>query len=164
KPQNYSSPELVLWLLAYAFTLYNDFAGYTSIVRGISGLFGLPLSENFNVPYLARSFSDFWRRWHITLSEWLRDYIYVPLTRSLLKRRYARDHAVSIVVPPAATMLASALWHDISLHMLVWGGLHGAYLSVERIWTLRSVSDAPKETASWAKWLSLFIVFALVVL
>src|SRR5258708_13406660 len=131
-PHRYSSPELAIWLLAFAFALYNDFAGYTLIVRGISGLFGIPLSLNFNAPYLARSFTDLWRRWHISLSDWLRDYIYMPATRFVLKRRYPRTHAISIVLPPMFTMFVSALWHDLSLTMLVWGGLPGVYLQPER--------------------------------
>jgi alginate O-acetyltransferase complex protein AlgI len=69
--------------MIYAFALYNDFAGYTNIVRGVSGLFGIELSANFQTPYFSRNFTEFWKRWHITLSEWLRDYIYFPISRVL---------------------------------------------------------------------------------
>ncbi len=132
-PQSFSSPELAIWLLAYAFALYNDFAGYTSIIRGVSGFFCIPLAKNFNVPYLARSFSEFWQSWHITLSNWLRDYIYTPTTRSLLRRNFAPRHLLVIAAPPLLTMFVSALWHDASLNMLLWGGMHGLFLVVERL-------------------------------
>src|SRR5690606_16745294 len=104
------------------FALYNDFAGYTSIVRGVSRLFGIELSPNFAQPYFARSFAEFWHSWHITLSTWLRDYIYLPLSRSLLRRRRQRTHWINVTVPPLATMLVSGLWHGFSGHLLLWGG------------------------------------------
>ena len=85
-PGRFSSPGLLVYLIVYGFALYNDFAGYTGVVRGVSGLFGIELSPNFNVPYFARSLSEFWSRWHITLSQWLRDYIYFPTSRALLRR------------------------------------------------------------------------------
>jgi alginate O-acetyltransferase complex protein AlgI len=94
-PAKYTPPELIGWLVIYAFALYNDFAGYTDIVRGISGLFGIELSSNFRVPYFSRNFTEFWSRWHITLSEWLRDYIYFPLSRALGRRNPGRRDLAS---------------------------------------------------------------------
>jgi hypothetical protein len=132
----FTSPEsasaLLAWLAVYTIALYNDFAGYTSIARGVSSLFGIDLSPNFASPFLARSFTEFWNRWHITLSQWLRDYVFVPLSRALLRRGFAFEGAVNVVVPAMLTMLASGLWHGTGWHMLVWGGLHGSYLVAEK--------------------------------
>lgn len=141
-PDQFSTIELTVYLLGYAFALYNDFAGYTEIVRGISGLFGIPLSANFVHPYFSRSVTEFWQRWHITLSHWLRDYIYLPLARTLLRRQYSRE--VSSLIPPIVTMLISGLWHGINLHMLLWGGLHGLYLAWERWLFLRRPASQRK--------------------
>lgn len=144
RPALYPGPSLTVWLLAYAFALYNDFAGYTSLVRGLSGLLGIELSLNFRVPYFSRNFSEFWTRWHISLSNWLRDYIFFPTSRLLLKRFPRRSHPVHILVPPLLTMLVSGLWHGLSWNMLFWGGLHGLYLILERIASLRG-HNAPAE-------------------
>jgi alginate O-acetyltransferase complex protein AlgI len=163
-PRAFSSPELLIWLLAYAFALYNDFAGYTSIVRGVSGLFGITLSENFNAPYLSRSFTEFWNRWHITLSLWLRDYIFLPATRSLLRHRTTLSYKLSIVVPPIMTMLVSAAWHGISWHMAVWGGLHGLYLVGERLYLMRHPARPPAQQRRYSRFASSILVFLLVVL
>lgn len=133
KPSFYSAPQLWTWLLAYAFFLYNDFAGYTNIVRGVSGLFGIELSPNFRQPYFARNFTEFWNRWHITLSHWLRDYIYFPISRALLKRNPSRRNVPNLILPPMMTMLVSGLWHGTSINMLIWGGMHGVYQVLEKL-------------------------------
>src|SRR5581483_10301173 len=121
------------WLLAYAVALYDDVAGYTSIVRGASLLFGLELSPNFACPFFARSFTEFWNRWHITLSTWLRDYVYLPLSRALLRRNLRRRNVPNLLLPPMAAMLASGLWHGPGPRMPGWGALHGVFLIAERL-------------------------------
>ena len=163
-PAKYTPPELVMWLVIYAFALYNDFAGYTNIVRGISGFFGIELSPNFRVPYFSRSMTEFWTRWHISLSEWLRDYIYYPISRGLSRRNPGRRDLANLILPPMITMLVSGLWHGFGLHMLLWGGMHGLYLILERVvaiwWT-----KAPVQTPSaWRQGLQMGFVFALVLL
>jgi D-alanyl-lipoteichoic acid acyltransferase DltB (MBOAT superfamily) len=130
-PEEFSSLERGVWLLVFAFILYNDFAGYTSIVRGISFLLGIRLSPNFRQPFLARSFSDFWARWHITLSEWLRDYVFYPVRRGLMQAR--GSHWMALVLPSMLTMLISGFWHGASLALLFWGFLHGVYLVLEQV-------------------------------
>lgn len=130
-PENYSSVEQYIWLLVFAFALYNDFSGYTSIVRGVSFLLGIELSPNFKQPMFSRSFSDFWTRWHISLSEWLRDYIFYPLRRWLMRNRWNRW--LAMLIPPLVTMLVSGYWHGAYFTMIAWGLLHGLYLSVEQI-------------------------------
>jgi D-alanyl-lipoteichoic acid acyltransferase DltB (MBOAT superfamily) len=163
-PAKYTPPELVGWLLIYAFALYNDFAGYTSIVRGVSGLFGIELSPNFQYPYFARSFTEFWNRWHITLSHWLRDYIYFPLSRALLRRNPSRRNVPNLILPPLTTMLVSGLWHGFSGQMLLWGGLHGVYQVVERIPSLWRPIVPPQQQPLWRQFLSMVTIFGLVLL
>ncbi|MFH0821801.1 MAG: MBOAT family protein [Pseudomonadota bacterium] len=115
------------WLGAYYFSaqIFCDFAGYTLLARGFAKLLGFDVPENFRAPYLACGFSDFWRRWHITLSRWLRDYLYIPLggNRGDELRTYR-----NIMV----TMLLGGLWHGASWTFVLWGGVHGALLVAER--------------------------------
>lgn len=163
-PAKYTPPELMLWLLIYSFALYNDFAGYTDIVRGVSGLFGIELSANFQTPYFSRNFTEFWKRWHITLSEWLRDYIYFPVSRVLRRGNPAIQKAANLVLPPMITMLVSGLWHGLSLNMLIWGGLHGLYQIIERIPALWRPVVPPQNQPLWRQWLGMGVVFLLVIL
>jgi D-alanyl-lipoteichoic acid acyltransferase DltB (MBOAT superfamily) len=163
-PAKYTAPELIAWLLMYALILYNDFAGYTSIVRGMSGLFGIELSPNFSQPYFARNFTEFWNRWHITLSHWLRDYIFFPISRALLRRNPSRRNLPNVVLPPLATMLASGLWHGFSLHMLFWGVMHGFYQVAERILSLWRPVIPPQQMPTWRQVTAMIAVFLLVVL
>ncbi|NDJ79100.1 MAG: MBOAT family protein [Chloroflexi bacterium] len=163
-PGRYGALELWGYLLAYAFALYNDFAGYTSVVRGVSGLFGIELSRNFRLPYLARSFSEFWNRWHITLSHWLRDYVFYPTSRALLRRNPRRDNVPNLVLPPMLTMLASGLWHGPGWQMLAWGGLHGVYLVGEQMLALRRPVVPPGQQPLWRQAAATGVVFVLVLL
>ena len=161
-PANFSAYELWGWLVVYGFALYNDFAGYTSLVRGISGLFGIELSLNFQQPYFARNFGEFWNNWHRTLSHWLRDYIYFPTLRALLRRNRNRRSVPNIVIPPLLTMLVSGLWHGFSVQMLVWGGLHGLYQIGERVLSLRGPVVPPDKRPRWRQLLAMAVVFVLV--
>ena len=163
-PAKYGPPELVLRLVIYAFALYNDFAGYTDIVRGISGLFGIHLSPNFRAPYFSRNFTEFWTRWHITLSEWLRDYIYYPISRALSRSNSRYRSLANLVVPSLITMLVSGIWHGFSLNMILWGGLHGSYLIVERIPALWGPIVPPQHQPLWRQRLGRVVVFSLVIL
>jgi D-alanyl-lipoteichoic acid acyltransferase DltB (MBOAT superfamily) len=120
-PAAYSSVQLGVGVLLYSLQIYNDFAGYSGMARGAARLMGFTLMRNFHHPYFATSFSDFWKRWHISLSGWLRDYLYIPLGGNRHGRM--RTHANLM-----ATMLLGGLWHGASWTFVVWGGLHGAYL------------------------------------
>jgi hypothetical protein len=139
--QNYLPYERAIWLLVFAFTIYNDFAGYTSIVRGVSNLMGIELSPNFRQPFLARSFSDFWARWHITLSEWLKDYIFYPVRRWLMS--IPANRWLVLLLPPLITMLTSGFWHGASLALITWGLAHASFLIVEQL--LQQVGLLPKK-------------------
>ena len=160
-PAGLDSATLLMTMVGYAFVVYNDFAGYTSIARGVSCLFGIELSRNFAQPFAARSFTELWNRWHITFSHWLRDYVYLPLSRRLLRRHLSRWNLANLLLPPMATMLVCGLWHGASVHMLLWGGMHGVYLIVERVtkllWPARPGSVLPK----WRSVVGVVLVFTL---
>lgn len=132
-PLEYPASELAFWLIAEVFVIYNDFAGYIDIIRGISRLFGIELSRNFSAPFFSRNFTELWMRWHMTLSFWLRDYVYMPITRAVLRRSANPVTFNTVVVPPLAAMIVSALWHQAAWHMLVWGLLWGIFLILGRL-------------------------------
>lgn len=111
---------------AYAFQIYFDFSAYSDIAIGLGLMLGFVFPKNFDSPYLARSITDFWRRWHISLSTWLRDYLYIPLGGN---RKGARRTAINL----ALVMLLGGLWHGAAWNFIVWGGLHGLLLGMERI-------------------------------
>jgi len=123
--------------LAYTFQLYFDFSGYSDMAIGISLMFGIFLPLNFNSPYKATSIIDFWRRWHMTLSQFLRDYLYIPLGGN----RYGR---VLRYVNLMITMLLGGLWHGAAWTFVVWGALHGGYLCVNHAWSNYGPAVAPR--------------------
>jgi D-alanyl-lipoteichoic acid acyltransferase DltB (MBOAT superfamily) len=129
-----SGTEVILAVYAFSFQIYCDFSGYTDIARGLAKLMGVELMLNFNLPYLARNPSDFWRRWHISLSTWLRDYLYIPLggNRGGKWRTYRNL---------GLTMLLGGLWHGAAWNFVLWGGYHGALLAGHR-WLTRETSLA----------------------
>ena len=116
------------WIATLAFSgqIFCDFAGYSTTAIGAALCLGFAMPDNFRFPYAAIGFSDFWRRWHITLSSWLRDYLYIPLGGN--RHGEARTYLALMV-----TMLLGGLWHGASWTFVVWGGLHGLYLSIERL-------------------------------
>lgn len=120
--------------LAYTFQLYFDFSGYSDMAIGLARMFGIRLPLNFNSPYKAHSITEFWRRWHMTLSRFLRDYLYIPLggNRKGPIRRYSNL---------MATMLLGGLWHGAGWTFVVWGGLHGLYLCINHAWQKLTGSD-----------------------
>ena len=125
-PQNYPSIELLSALILFSIQIYADFSGYSSIARGTSKLLGVDLMHNFRQPYLSRNITEFWRRWHISLSSWLRDYLYIPLGGN---RKGRRRTLINLML----TMLLGGLWHGANWTFVVWGGLHGIYLAVHKV-------------------------------
>lgn len=128
EPTAYTSLELLVGLYLFSFQIYGDFSGYSDIARGCARLMGFDLMVNFQQPYFSRNITEFWRRWHISLSSWLRDYLYIPLggNRRGLTRTY-----INLMV----TMLLGGLWHGASWSFVVWGGLHGAFLAIHKATT-----------------------------
>jgi alginate O-acetyltransferase complex protein AlgI len=124
-PGNYSGATLALATYFFAFQIYCDFSGYTDIAIGSARILGYDMMQNFNLPYLSRSISEFWQRWHISLSTWFRDYVYIPLGGN---RGTSGRWAFNILV----TFLVSGLWHGANWTFIVWGGLHGLYYLIER--------------------------------
>ncbi|RYY86779.1 MAG: MBOAT family protein [Chitinophagaceae bacterium] len=128
-------------LLAFSGQIFFDFAGYSTCAIGAAMCLGFWLPDNFRAPYAAIGFSDFWKRWHITLSSWLRDYLYIPLGGN-------RGTATRTYINLMLTMLLGGLWHGASWTFVVWGALHGAYLCIERLFTSRPESPPALRTGS----------------
>jgi alginate O-acetyltransferase complex protein AlgI len=126
-PKTHSSLEVLVGVYGYAVQIFADFCGYTNIAIGVALLLGFEFPQNFANPYTAVSLQDFWRRWHMTLSRWLRDYLYIPLGGN--RKGRLRTYANLLV-----TMLLGGLWHGAAWTFVAWGGLHGGGLAVERIW------------------------------
>jgi D-alanyl-lipoteichoic acid acyltransferase DltB (MBOAT superfamily) len=124
-PDRYSALENLWAVYAYAIQIYADFSGYTDIAIGCALLLGFRFPQNFDAPYISLSVQDFWRRWHMTLSRWLRDYLYIPLGGN-------RGSTAFIYRNLFLTMLLGGLWHGAAWTFVVWGALHGAYLIGER--------------------------------
>jgi len=125
RPAPHTFGQVVVGVVAFAFQIYGDFSGYSDIARGTASIMGFRLIVNFDLPYLATSPQDFWRRWHISLSTWLRDYLYISLGGS--KKGNGRTY-----VNLALTMLLGGLWHGASWTFVAWGAYHGALLAAHR--------------------------------
>jgi D-alanyl-lipoteichoic acid acyltransferase DltB (MBOAT superfamily) len=140
-PEAYGAPDAWTALLGYTVQIYCDFSGYTDIAIGLALLMGFVFPQNFDRPYRSRSIREFWRRWHMTLSRYLRDFIYIPLGGN----RGGRWRTVRNLV---ATMLLGGLWHGAAWGFVVWGGLHGAALAAEHL--LRGRVPRIPAVAAWA--------------
>jgi len=147
-PASHSAGELTLAFYGFAAQIYCDFSGYTDLAIGLALLLGYQLPENFNRPYLALSVQDFWRRWHMTLSRWLRDYLYIPLGGN-------RGGRLKTYRNLMITMLLGGLWHGAAWTFVLWGGIHGTALSVERFARERFPGF---RLPTWAAWLVTFNV------
>lgn len=144
RPDIYKSPELLAALVLFSIQIYADFSGYSSIARGTAKLLGIELMKNFEQPYLSRNITEFWRRWHISLSSWLRDYLYISLggNRKGISRTY-----VNLML----TMLLGGLWHGASWNFVIWGGLHGLYLAAHKmILGSKKISDHFHYNGPWS--------------
>jgi alginate O-acetyltransferase complex protein AlgI len=150
-PTAHSGAEVLLAIYGFAAQIYCDFSGYTDMAIGLALLLGYVLPQNFNRPYLALSLQDFWRRWHMTLSRWLRDYLYIPLGGN---RHGSRRTYRNLML----TMLLGGLWHGAAWTFVIWGGIHGTALSVERWGRERWVGF---RLPAWLAWLVTFHVVCL---
>jgi len=132
--ENPTMTESWLGALAYTIQLYFDFSGYSCMAIGIGLMLGFRFIENFNLPYISRSITEFWRRWHISLSTWLRDYLYIPLGGN--RKGKARTY-VNLFL----TMLLGGLWHGANWTFVIWGAWHGAIMAIERACGIRGATD-----------------------
>jgi D-alanyl-lipoteichoic acid acyltransferase DltB (MBOAT superfamily) len=144
-PEAYFAPDAILATLAYATQIYCDFSGYTDIAIGLALLMGFVFPQNFNSPYRATGFRDFWRRWHMTLSRFLRDYLYIPLGGSRGSRLFTYRNLM-------ITMVLGGLWHGAAWTFVLWGAFHGAMLVTEHALAGR----VGRVTPVWLRWAGTF--------
>jgi alginate O-acetyltransferase complex protein AlgI len=157
RPADYSGSLLLAATFGFYCQIYFDFNGYSLIAIGVSRFFGYKLPDNFNFPYAATSLGSFWRRWHISLSSWLRDYLYIPLGGNRLG--VAKQMRNLIV-----TMLLGGIWHGASWNFVIWGAAHGSLLAIERFWQLRRGTISNEENRSVAALASGWLVTQTIVL
>jgi alginate O-acetyltransferase complex protein AlgI len=160
QPQLYSSLETLAAIYGYSLQIYFDFSGYSDIAIGSALLLGFKLPSNFDVPYRARDLRDFWRRWHITLSSWLFDYVYVSCG-GLRKRRFNLYRNLMV------TFLVGGLWHGAAWTFVVWGGLHGLGLSLNHWWSARKHAFRGGQKPGgrvWSKAIAVVVTFHFVCL
>ena len=143
---------LPVWLLAYGVKIYTDFSAYSDIAIGSARLFGIPIPENFDWPYLQTNISQFWRHWHISLTSWLTDYVFIPLGGS----RVSPNRVYANIM---MTMLVSGIWHGAGVNFVLWGLWHGVLLVVHRVW--RKWRPLPEDPPWWSRlgaWLATFVM------
>jgi alginate O-acetyltransferase complex protein AlgI len=153
-PNQYSSLDVLVGIYAYAVQIYADFFGYTNIAIGIALLLGFQFPQNFDSPYAAVSVQDFWRRWHMTLSRWLRDYVYIPLGGNRGGRLFTYRNIM-------LTMLLGGLWHGAGWTFVVWGAIHGVALVAERWWRDRP-GHVERPSTVWIRAWKRFVTFQVV--
>jgi D-alanyl-lipoteichoic acid acyltransferase DltB (MBOAT superfamily) len=153
-PMSYSGFENLMSVYGYTIQIYCDFSGYTDIAIGVALLLGFRLPVNFNSPYKAANITDFWHRWHISLSTWLRDYLYIPLGGN--KKGKIRTYINLFLV-----MLIGGLWHGAAIRFIIWGGLHGLGLTLHKLWM--KCFPAKEKTSVWSKFGAAFITFHFVI-
>jgi alginate O-acetyltransferase complex protein AlgI len=150
-----SSLDLLLASYAFAFQIYCDFSGYTDMARGVARLLGYEMHKNFDSPYFAQNIREFWQKWHITLSTWFRDYLYIPLGGN---RSGTPKEIFNILV----TMIIAGLWHGANLTFLAWGALHGLYISIFHLKNKFLGRDFMNSQTVISKFIKIFFTFNLV--
>ncbi len=158
-PEKFGGASLVIGVYLFAIQIYGDFSGYSDIARGISRILGIELRHNFKQPYISANITEFWRRWHMSLSSWLRDYLYISLGGN-------RKGSLKTYRNLMLTMLLGGLWHGAGWTFIIWGGLHGSYLAVHKM-ILRDkkigFTEKPKKPLEMLTWLgSVILTFNLV--
>ncbi len=155
-PTQFNSVSTLIAVYAYAFQIYFDFSGYTDIAIGCGKLLGFDIPDNFNLPYVARNMREFWQRWHISLSTWLRDYLYIPLGGSRAGGRYRTYLNLAI------TMVLGGLWHGASWTFAIWGLFHGILIVVNHMRRQSRWFPIPEHPSAGRKILQTLITFHLV--
>lgn len=148
---DFSSPQALISILAYTFQIYFDFSGYSDMAIGLGMMMGFQFPENFKQPYRAISITDFWRRWHITLSSWMRDYLYIPLGGNRVKSN------TRLYLNLVTVFAISGIWHGASWNFLLWGLYHGTFLILDRLFLKKALGSLPQAA-------SRVITFAFVVI
>ncbi len=154
-PSLFNSPTVVLAVFAYSIQILCDFSGYTDMAKGIGAMLGIELPDNFHLPYTSQSITEFWQRWHISLSTWLRDYLYIPLGGN--RKGNLRTYLNLMI-----TMLLGGLWHGASWNFVLWGGLHGCYLLLERLFVKVPQTIPWNRVSAWLRsaWTFTLVSFA----
>jgi alginate O-acetyltransferase complex protein AlgI len=152
-PNDYQGIPVIVASVFFAFQIYCDFSGYTDIAIGSSRLLGKNLIKNFNLPYLSASFTEFWKRWHISLSSWFRDYVYIPLGGNKVS---SSRHYINLFI----TFLVSGLWHGANFTFIFWGAMHGALVAAESLFSKFKIQI----NFSFLKPLKIALVFAVVLI
>lgn len=155
-PLTYSGFENLLATYGYSIQIYCDFSGYTDMATGLALLLGFRLPINFNSPYKALNITDFWHRWHISLSSWLRDYLYIPLGGN-------RRGTIMTYVNLLVTMLLGGLWHGANVRFVIWGGIHGVSLALHKLWMWIFPSKGYR-SSGWKRFITAFFTFHLICL
>lgn len=151
-----TTPGLWLHLYLYAWRLFWDFSGYTDIAIGIGILLGIRLPENFERPYFKTNITAFWQSWHMTLSNWVRFYVFFPLSRALLKLKRRPSQTVVVLTAHLTTMIVIGLWHGITVNFLIWGVWHGVGLFLHKWWSdrtrkqYRELGKHPRQKQAWS--------------
>ena len=147
-------------LIFLSFQIYLDFSGYTDLALGVANLFGIRLTPNFKRPYLAENIVEFWNRWHLSFSTWLRDYVFFPLRRYFTRLTGRGSSFLALVIPPLITMLASGVWHGTGWTYLLWGFYHAVfYIGVVAVRSLRGIAE---KEAVWKHWVKMVLNFAVI--
>jgi alginate O-acetyltransferase complex protein AlgI len=155
---HHTGASLLVATYCFAFQIYCDFSGYSDIARGVSRVYGIELMNNFDAPYLSKSIAEFWTRWHISLSTWFRDYVYIPLggNRVSLPRNFFNLFFI---------FMLSGFWHGANWTFIVWGALHGVYLIAGRLWgIIRKRLNMSVEPGQLRQWLAALLTFHLVLI
>jgi D-alanyl-lipoteichoic acid acyltransferase DltB (MBOAT superfamily) len=149
----YTGFENLMGIYGYAIQIYCDFSGYTDIAIGVALLLGFRLTINFNSPYKATNITDFWRRWHISLSSWLRDYLYISLGGN-------RKGKIRTYINLMLTMILGGLWHGASFRFIIWGAIHGVGLAIHKVW-MSFFPPKEKPSMFW-RLVGIFVTFNIV--
>ncbi len=149
-PLHASGSQALSAVVGFALQIYGDFSGYSRMAQGVSHLLGVDLMDNFNLPYLATSMSEFWRCWHISLSTWIREYLHLPLSRRLLQLSGRRHRSGLQAASLVTTMSLVGLWHGASWNFALWGSLHGIFLMLEQWWERPGRLRLPRSLARLA--------------
>jgi len=148
-PSRYDGLTLITAALGYTVQIYCDFSGYTDMAIGCGRMLGFRFPENFKMPFSSENITEFWRRWHITLSQWFRDYLFLPLE---IATRDNPSPRLRVSLNMMITMLLCGLWHGASWTFVIWGGIHGAALAVHKLWSLKNPLAAQNQRP-WFPWL-----------